>query len=110
MEVPNYSTKQNTVRILFPRIIILLLLAGLLYAGVRINLVVFNIEFPDMINYIVIITIAVLVIADVFLTNQKNKENKIYFFSDRIEVRGKETSTINLETITNGYQPVRKLL
>lgn len=99
METPNYSTKPNITRILLPRIISLLILSALLYFGVRINFIVFNKEFPDIINILTIITIAVLAAADIFLTNKKNRENKIYFFNDRIEIRGKQQAAIMLGTI-----------
>ena len=101
MEVPNYSTQPNLTRILLPRIFSLLILSALLYFGVRVNFIVFNKEFPSMINYIVIAIILILIIADIFLTGSKNKNNKIYFFNDRIEIRGKEQSTIPLAAITN---------
>jgi len=101
MEVPNYSTKQNLARVLLPRILTLLMLSLLLYVGIRINFLVFNMEFPDPINFIVIILIMILIAADIFLTNMKNKESKIYFFNDRIEIRGKDATTISLATITS---------
>lgn len=101
METPSYSTKPNIVRILLPKILGLLGLSVLLYAGVRVNFFVFDIEFPNWINLAVILVILVLAAADVFLTNMKNKNNKIYFFNDRIEIRGKEQNTIMLGTITN---------
>jgi hypothetical protein len=101
MEVPTYSTQPNLTRVLLPRIFSLLILSALLYFGVRVNFIVFNKEFPSMINYIVIAIILILIIADIFLTGSKNKNNKIYFFNDRIEIRGKEQSTIPLAAITN---------
>ncbi|MBW2992722.1 hypothetical protein KY345_05900 [Candidatus Woesearchaeota archaeon] len=101
METPNYSTKPNITRVLVPRIIILLVLSALLYVGIRINFAVFNMEFPGMINILVIIFIIILAAADIFLTNMKNKENKIYFFNDRIEIKGKEDITVALGPITD---------
>ena len=101
METPSYSTKPNLSRILIPRIIKLLLLSALLYLGVRINYIVFGAEFPGIINLIVVILILVLIAADIFLAHMKNKENKIYFFNDRIEIRGKNHNTINLALVSN---------
>jgi hypothetical protein len=101
MEVPNYSTKQNTARILLPRVFILLLLSGLLYIGIRVNFYVFNKEFPNAVNYAIIGGIVILALADIFMTRSRNKENKIYFFNDRIEVRGKENFSVMLGTVAN---------
>ena len=101
MEVPNYSTQQNLTRILLPRILTLLILSALLYSGIRINFIVFNQQFPNIINYAVIAVILILAMTDILLTKNRNKNNKIYFFSDRIEIRGKEQSTILLATISN---------
>lgn len=101
MEVPNYSTKQNTARILLPRVFILLLLSGLLYIAIRVNFYVFNREFPNIINIAIVGGIAILTLADIFMTTSRNKNNKIYFFSDRIELRGKENLSISLATVAN---------
>jgi hypothetical protein len=100
MEVPSYSTKPNTVRILLPRIINIILLSALLYTGVRVEFYTLNKEFPSMINLIVTAGILILASADIFLTYNKNKDSKIYFFNDSIEIRGKEDTTVQLGIIT----------
>lgn len=100
MELPNYSTKPNMIRILFPKILLLLVLSALLYFGVRINFIVFSKEFPTIINVLVIMAIVVLVIIEVILTNKKVKDSKIYFFNDRIELREKEQATVMLSTVS----------
>jgi hypothetical protein len=108
MELPIYSIKQNSARILLPRVIILLLLSGMLYLGIRVNFYVFNMDFPDMINTVVTAGIIILAVADVFMTKSRNRENKVYFFSDRIEIRGKDNSVIMLGTVRDAE--VRKNL
>ena len=101
METPNYSTKPNITRILMPRIISLVFLAALLYAGIRVNLAVFNIEFPSSANMITTAAIITAAAADLIIAGMKNKDNKIYFFSDRIEVKGKKPKTIALGAISS---------
>lgn len=101
MELPNYSTKPNTTRILFPKIALLLVLSALLYFGVRINFIVFNKEFPMMVNISVIVVVVVFAVIEVILTNKRAKDNRVYFFNDRIEIRGKGSFTIGLSTISN---------
>jgi hypothetical protein len=108
MELPIYSIKQNSARVLLPRISILLLLSAMLYLGIRINFYVFNLDFPDIINTAVTAGIIILIVADVFMTKSRNKENKVYFFSDRIEIRGKDNSVIMLGTVRDAE--VRKNL
>ena len=101
MELPTYSTKPNITRILFPKIALLLLLSSILYTGVRINFVVFNMTFPMVANAIVILIIIILALIEIVNTEKKAKDSKIYFFNSRIEVRGKEETTIILNTINN---------
>ena len=102
MEVPNYSTQPNLTRILLPRIVMLLLLSVLLYAGVVFfSFAVFNKTLPGIMNYAAITAILILAIADIFLTKNKNKDNKIYFFSDRIEVRGVKQKTVMLGIVND---------
>lgn len=101
MEVPSYSIKQNITRILFPRILNLLLLSALLYVGIRVNFIVFSIEFPNIMNIFTIMAIMVAAAADVFLVKSKNKYNKVYFFNDRIEISGKEQKRIMLAAVNN---------
>jgi len=101
METPNYSIKPSLARIFIPRTINLIILAALFYLGIRINFIVFNKNFPSMINTITLAAITTLIIADILITNIKNKDSKIYFFNDRIETRGKQPGTINLARISN---------
>jgi hypothetical protein len=99
MELPIYSIKQNSARVLLPRIFMLLLLSAMLYLGIRINFYVFSMDFPDMINTIVTAGIIILIVADVFMAKSRSKNNKVYFFSDRIEIRGKDSIAIMLGTV-----------
>lgn len=101
MDLPLYSTKPSIVRVLVPKVLKLLGLAVLLYAGVWLNLWVMKKNIPSSINYLIIAFIILLVLVEVLLTYLQTSKHKYYFFADRLEFRGKVAKNLDFRYVTN---------
>ena len=89
MELPIYTIKSNTIRILIPKAIKLLGLAVLLYIGVIFLLFTMKKSIPSYINYLIIAIIFVLVLIEALLTYNKTIKNSTpisYTISDYKEL------------------------
>ena len=84
MEIPLYTVKSNTSRILTPKIIRLLGLAILLYIGVWLNSILINKPIPSSINYLIIVMIFILVLIETILIYNQTLKSKYYFFYDSL--------------------------
>ena len=101
MDLPLYSTKPNIVRVLVPKVLKLLGLAVLLYAGVWLNLFVMSKQIPSSINYLIIAFIFLLVLVEILLTYLRTLKDKYYFFVGRLEFRGKQVRTLDFRYVTD---------
>ena len=99
----SYSVKKNLPRKIIPKMLEILLLSIVFYAGVALNLSLLKMKMPKEISNLVILIISLLVIIEILINYLKHSGNKYVFYPSRIEsVKGKKIeSRIYYTQITN---------
>jgi hypothetical protein len=103
MELPQYTLRPNTNRMVVPWVLKLLGLAILFYAGIYLNIrfvakylrisFLSNAEIPAYVNLLIFAFLIVLVVTQVILYRVKFGKFKYSFYTNRVEFEGKKTET-----------------
>ena len=98
----SYIIKKDIIRKELPKIIELILLGGLFYLGIIINLKLLQMQVPKEINSLFLVIMIVLIIMQTAITYLKNSKIKYVFYPSKIEkIDGKNNSTLYYQQITN---------
>ncbi len=94
MEIPQYTLRPNTNRMVAPWILKLLGLSVLFYGGIYLNVkFAMNSSIPPIINMFIFAFLVVLIITQVIIYNIKFGKYTYQFFTNRIEYNGKKPAT-----------------
>ncbi|MBT7902312.1 hypothetical protein HN587_00495 [Candidatus Woesearchaeota archaeon] len=94
MELPQYTLKPNTFRMVTPWIIKLLVLSTLFYTGIILAMKLsLKMEIPSFIHPIIGLVLLALVIIQTILYKVKFGKFKYVFFTNRIEFEGEKPLT-----------------
>lgn len=101
MELPLYTLNLSLPRVLIPKSISLIMLGGLLYFGVWLNLLILNIIIPGIYHVYIAVFIVILVLLQAILNYLKYSNYKYLFFKDKIIYEGKTELIINYRDVQN---------
>lgn len=94
MELPQYTLKPSTNRMVVPWIFKLLGLSILFYAGIYFNVkYALKTEIPSYVNILIFVFLIVLIGAQAFIYHIKFGKYKYNFYTNRIEYAGKKPKT-----------------
>ena len=93
MELPQYTLHLTIKRMLFPRILLLVVLAPIFYFGIWLNSRLLGIEIPGFIAVFLILFLIILVIAQAILHYIAFQKFQYSFYTNRIEFEGKKPRT-----------------
>lgn len=92
MELPQYTLRPNTNRMVVPWIFKLLGLSAIFYAGIYVNVkLIFNTSIPASINVLIFACLLVLIIIQLIMYNVRFGKYQYLFFTNRVEFQGKKT-------------------
>ena len=94
MELPQYTLKPNTNRMVVPWIFKLLGLSILFYGGIYFNVrYALGSEIPPYVNILIFVFLVVLIVSQAVIYRMKFGKYKYMFFTNRIEYDGKKPKT-----------------
>jgi hypothetical protein len=94
MEVPQYTLRPNTSRMVMPWIFKLLGLAVLFYGGIYFNVkYALKMSIPPLINVVIMVFIIILVVTQLILYKVKYGHYKYEFYTNRVDFEGKDHKT-----------------
>jgi hypothetical protein len=94
MELPQYTLRPSTNRMVAPWILKLLGLSILFYAGIYFNVkYMLDMSIPAYINLFIFAFLIVLVLTQIILYKVKFGKYKYLFYTNRIDYEGKKTET-----------------
>ncbi len=98
-EQPLYVVYQDSKRVLIPKAVQLIILGGLFYFGLMLNLYLLRVEDAKLINLFAIVGITVLIILQLLLISRKIKTEGYVFYSNRVEFGKKSVFYGNIRNI-----------
>lgn len=102
MELPQYTLRPNTNRMVVPWIFKLLGLSAMFYAGIYFNVkFIFNSGIPAAINVLIFATLLVLIVIQLIIYNLRFGKFQYLFYTNRVEFQGKKTETFFFNDFTN---------
>jgi hypothetical protein len=94
MEIPQYTLKPNTNRMVIPWIFKLLCLSALFYGGIYFNArYALKTEIPAYINVLIFVVLLILIVTQLILYNVRFGKYRYMFYTNRVEYEAKKTST-----------------
>ncbi len=93
MELPQYTLHHTIKRMVIPRVIMLLILAPVFYAGVWLNAKLLSMQVPGIVSVLIIIVLLVLVGLQSLLDYVRFQKFRYLFYTNRIEYEGKKPQT-----------------
>ena len=85
MQVPQYSCKINSFRLVLPKLIQLIFLSLLFYVALIINLKLgFDFDVPLYVHVIITIVLILAIVLEILTYHVKFSQHKILFYVDRI--------------------------
>ena len=94
MELPQYSVQPGIGRILIQQFFKLIILCALFYGGVWVNFFLLGADFPLWITITVIAILAVLLVAQMFITKFRAGKYHYDFFQNRVEFYGEKLKSV----------------
>lgn len=94
MELPQYTLKPDSNRMVVPWILKLLGLCALFYVGIWINVkLLLKMTIPGIVNILIVIILIALVVVQIILYHVRFNKFKYVFFTNRVEYEGVKPQT-----------------
>lgn len=91
MEIPQYSVKANSTRMLVARILLLVVLAPLFYVALWLNLRLgFAIDVPLIVNILIVIVLIVAVVIEIIKFHVIYSQHTYLFYTNRVIFQKKD--------------------
>lgn len=93
-EIPQYAIKPKLIRLLIPQFLKLVVLCGLFYLGILLNLYLLQIDAPSWLNLVVIGMLVLLLIIQILITHKKAQDWRYEFYSNRLDYFGDRMNSL----------------
>ena len=101
MDLPQYTLRPNTNRMVVPWIFKLLGLSIIFYGGIYFNIkYALKMEIPPIINLLIFLFLILLIVTQIILYRIRFGKQKYEFFTDRIDFEAKTTKTFMFNDFT----------
>jgi hypothetical protein len=99
LDIPKFKTTPKPSRYLFTKIIVLILLGILLYAGIYANYWVVDSTMPGLLNWMFIIGIIIILTLETILCYVKYSQYEYTFYSQRLVAHEQKVQSIDYGSI-----------